>query len=188
MKLEEIVTVKVGMNISRIGEIHTKSLETYSYEDLTDDLNGLFLDSKPRDLNNQVDDKDVHLSGAGDVVFSFVSSKTAIVSKRNAGKIINQNFAKLIIDHEQLNQSYLCYLLNESPSMKKQMAISMQGSTVRKLTPAILKDLEVNLPILEKQRTIGKAYLTLKKRQALAKQQAELEKKLYLEILKRLDQ
>ena len=38
------------------------------------------------------------------------------------------------------------------------MAISMQGSTVPKLTPAILKELEIKLPSIEKQRTIGKAY------------------------------
>lgn len=188
MKLEEIITVKVGRNISRINEIHNQPLETYSYEDLTDDLNGLFLDSNPSFPNDYAREKDVHLSGVGDVVFSFVSSKAAIVSVENAGKIINQNFAKLSIEHEQLERSYLCYMLNESPSMKKQMAVSMQGSTVRKLTPAILKDLEVKLPNLDKQQTIGKAYLTLKKRQALAKKQADLEEQLYLEILKRLDQ
>src|SRR5699024_5703508 len=153
-----------------------------------DDLNGLFLDSNPSFYNANINDKDNHLSTYGGVVFSFVSSKAAIVSDVNEGKIINQNFARLTIKEEQLDRSYLCYVLNESGAMKKQMAISMQGSTVRKLTPWILKALTIKLPSVEKQRTIGKAYLSIKKRQALAKKQANLEERFYLEILKRINQ
>lgn len=68
------------------------------------------------------------------------------------------------------------------------MAISMQGTTIPKLSPAILKELEIKLPSIEKQRTIGKTYFFLRKRQALAKKQAEFEKQLYLEVLNQLDQ
>lgn len=187
MKLEEMVTVKVGKNISRVSEIHHPSSETYSYEDLTDDLDGLYLDSTSIPSNKKEDKKDVQLSSVGDVVFSFVSSKAAIVSRENAGKIINQNFAKLMIEYNQLDPTYLCYALNESKSMKKQMAISMQGSTIPKLTPAILKSLHMTLPSIETQQAIGQAYLMLKKRITLAKKQAELEEKLCLEVLKKID-
>lgn len=90
------------------------------------------------------------MSSAGDVVFSFVSSKAGIVSELNEGKIINQNFAKLIIEHDHMDSSYLCYILNESYSIKKQMVISMQGSAVPKLTPSIFGKLEIELPSTEK--------------------------------------
>lgn len=86
-----------------------------------------------------------------------------------------------------MDPRYLCYLLNESDAIKKQMAVSMQGSTVRKLTPAILKALDVDLPSMETQRKIGKAYLTIKKRTALARQQTELEQVLYLAVVKQYD-
>ncbi|WP_040977794.1 restriction endonuclease subunit S [Oceanobacillus jeddahense] len=188
MKLEDIVTVKVGRNLSRENEIYNQSLNIYTYEDLTDDLNGFFLDLQESISNGNTNYKDNHLSRVGEVVFSFVSSKAALVSDVNKGKVINQNFAKLIIKYKQLDCSYLCYVLNESNYMKKQMSISMQGSTVRKLTPAILKSLELKLPTIEKQEMIGKAYLKLKKRQALAKKQADLEEQLYLEVLKQLEQ
>ncbi|EEL47993.1 restriction endonuclease subunit S [Bacillus cereus] len=188
MKLEDIVTVRVGRNLSRGNEKNDLTLVAYSYEDLRNDLDGSFLDSQASSYSGNLNHKESYLSSAGDVVFSFVSSKAGIVSDLNQGKIINQNFAKLIIEHDYLDSSYLCYALNESYSMKKQMAISMQGSTVPKLTPAILKELEIKLPNIEKQRTIGKAYFFLRKRQALAKKQAELEEQLYLKILKQLDQ
>lgn len=188
MKLEDIATVKVGVNITRLKEEEYRSLDTYSFDDLIEDLNGLFLDSKVRIESEKEINESNHLSQMGELIFSFVSSKASIVSETNAGKLINQNFAKLIIDHEELDHRYLCYILNESHEIKKQMAISMQGSTVRKLTPITLKELEIKLPSIEKQRIIGKAYLSIKKRHALAKKQAELEEKLYLEILKKLDQ
>ena len=188
MKLEDIVTVKIGRNLSRGNEKNNLTLVAYSYEDLTNDLDGLFIDSQAHSYNDNSSHKDGYLSIAGEVVFSFVSSKAGIVSDVNQGKIINQNFARLIIESEHLDKYYLCYALNESSFMKKQMANSMQGSTVPKLTPAILKELEIQLPSIEKQRTIGKAYFVLRKRQALAKKQAELEEQLFLEILKQLDQ
>lgn len=188
MKLEDIVTIKIGRNLSRGSEKNDLTLVAYSFEDLINDLDGSFLDSQASSYTEISSQKEGYLSSAGDVVFSFVSSKAGIVSDLNQGKIINQNFAKLIIEHDQLDSSYLCYALNESYSMKKQMAISMQGSTVPKLTPAILKELEIKLPSIEKQRTIGKAYFFLRKRHALAKKQAELEERLYLEVLKQLDQ
>ncbi|MEC5425290.1 restriction endonuclease subunit S [Virgibacillus sp. C22-A2] len=188
MKLEEFVSVRVGRNISRINEIHNQTLEIYSYEDLTEDIDGLYLDSNSSPSHKNAEKIDVHVSEVGNVVFSFVSSKAAIVSEKNAGKIINQNFAKLMIEDKKLDPSYLCYALNESQSMKKQMAISMQGSTIPKLTPAILKSLDMKLPSVEKQQVIGKAYLALRKRIALAKKQADLEELLFLEVLKKLDE
>lgn len=185
MKLEDVVTVRIGKNLSRGNEKNDLTLVAYSYEDLLNDLEGSFLDFQAN-LDNER--KDGYLSSTGDVVFSFVSSKAGIVSDLNQGKIINQNFAKLVFDHRTLDPCYLCYALNESYSVKRQMAISMQGSIVPKLTPAILKEFEIKLPTIEKQRTIGEAYFTLKKHQALVKKQAELEEKLYLEILNQLDQ
>ncbi|MYL56672.1 restriction endonuclease subunit S [Virgibacillus halodenitrificans] len=187
MKLGDIVTVKIGRNLSRGNKKNELSLVAYSYEDLMNDLDGSYLASHDSSYSQNSNHKDGYLSSSGDVVFSFVSSRAGIVSDLNQGKIINQNFAKLIINHYQLDSSYLCYALNESYSIKKQMAISMQGSTVPKLTPAILKELEIELPHIEKQRTIGKAYFFLRKRQALARKQAELEEQLYLEVLKQLD-
>ncbi|RPJ97635.1 hypothetical protein BSBH6_01432 [Bacillus subtilis] len=187
MRLEEIVTVKIGRNLSRGHEKIDPTLVAYTYEDLINDLDGSFLDSQVRPDAEQ-NHQESYLSSAGDVVFSFVSSKAGLVSNLHHGKVINQNFAKLMIEHHELDSRYLCYALNESQAMKKQMAISMQGSTVPKLTPAILKELEIKLPSIEKQRMIGNAYFCLRKRQALAKKQAELEEQLYLEALKRLDQ
>lgn len=187
MKFEDVITVKIGRNLSRGNEKYDPTLVAYSYDDLIEDLDGSFLNSrKLKTLNN--DSWTSYLSNYGEVVFSFVSSKASIVSERTQGKIINQNFAKLTFDSNRIDPRYLCYLLNESQSMKKQMSISMQGSTVPKLTPGILKELEIQLPHLEKQQLVGEAYFFLKKRQSLAQKELELEYRLYLEALNQLEQ
>ena len=51
------------------------------------DLDGLFLDSQASSYSGNLNHKDKYLSSAGDVVFSFVSSKAGIVSDLNKGKM-----------------------------------------------------------------------------------------------------
>ncbi|MGN7313398.1 restriction endonuclease subunit S [Alkalicoccobacillus gibsonii] len=189
MKIEEVVNVKIGTNLSRMNDTNKSNLLTYTYDDLSEDLDRQYLDSnfETNTLQNFNESNYGYVSNFGDLVFSFVSSKAAIVSIKNQGKILTQNFAKLVIDHDQLDSSYLCYILNESRSIEKQLAISMQGSTVRKLTPSILKELEITIPKLQKQKLIGEYYLNLKKQQALSREQAKLEEQLHLEVLRRLE-
>ncbi|VXB79567.1 restriction endonuclease subunit S [Bacillus altitudinis] len=188
MKLEQIITIKMGKNQSRKNEYDYADLSTYSYEDLMKDLDGAYLDSIVNEKESTLLTVDPYLTTVCDVVFSFVSSVAGIVSIETQGKVMNQNFAKLIIDTDKLDKHYLCYVLNESQFMKKQMAVSMQGSTVPKLTPGIFRGLEVRLPSIEKQKMIGRAYFHFRKRQALMKKQAKLEEQLFLEVLKQHDQ
>ncbi|WHF26068.1 restriction endonuclease subunit S [Bacillus altitudinis] len=188
MKLEQIITIKMGKNQSRKNEHDYADLSTYSYEDLMKDLDGAYLDSIVNEKESTLLAVDPYLTTVCDVVFSFVSSVAGIVSIETQGKVMNQNFAKLIIDTAKLDKHYLCYVLNESQFMKKQMAVSMQGSTVPKLTPGIFRGLEMRLPSIEKQKMIGRAYFYFRKRQALMKKQAKLEEQLFLEVLKQHDQ
>lgn len=186
MRLEDIIEVKIGKNLSRWSEKLNSSLDAYSFENLINDLDGQFLDSlkvgHPTKKNS-----DSYSCSYGDVVFSFVSSKASIVSHENEGKVINQNFAKLIFDYKQIDKQYLCYVLNESPAIKRQMAVGMQGSAMPKMTPAVLKALEFVYPPIEVQKKIGEAYFLTRKRMTLAKKELELEQTLYLELLNELN-
>jgi hypothetical protein len=119
MKFEDIVTVRIERNLSRENERSNLTLVAYLFEDLTNDLDGSFLDSQVSSYSGNSNNKESYLSSVGDSVFSFVSSKSGIVSESNEGKIINQNFAKLIIEHDHMDSSYLFYILNESYSIKK---------------------------------------------------------------------
>src|SRR5690606_26897148 len=99
-----------------------------------------------------------HLTQTGDIVISFVGTKATVVTEGNKGKLLNQNFAKIIVEESLIDPYYFCYVLNESHQVRKQKFMLMQGTNLPKMTPSILKDLRIHLPQLHKQSLIGRAY------------------------------
>lgn len=185
MKLSEVIEIKLGMNLSRHKE--KAELKIYSNDDLLADLNGLSHSSVYSRHPVIMDKQMTHCVDKGDIVYSFINSIAGLVSSHNSGKIINQNFARIVVDSEKLDSSYLCYLLNDNVEIEKQKALLMQGSTLRKLSPASIRNFDVALPDLDKQRVIGILYLDWLKRQALAKKQLELEESIFMNFLDKMN-
>lgn len=186
MKFEKVVQINVGQNISRFKGKQSERSGIYTNEDLIGDLQeGL------RNLATKADtslsQKDKYQLFPGDILYSFVSSKAGIVSNKNTGKLFNQNFAKLTLLSDEIDSKYICYVLNESVSIKKQMAILMQGSVVPKLTPAILREINIKLPNKDTQSVIGTIYFNLNRYQYLTELETDLNRRMYLEMLKKLD-
>lgn len=187
MKLNNIVTMKTGKNFSR-NKGSKEEVVLYTYDDLVQDL-GEFASYQVDEVyqenlvKNKVNDENNYLVSYGDVVFSFVSSTAGIVSKASEGKVLNQNFAKLTIEGKQIDPYYLCYCLNQSFYLKKQLAVTMQGSTLRRLTPSSLRELDIPITNFSKQQLIGHAYFSLLKRQYLLEQKMNQEKDFVLMLL-----
>ena len=188
MKLNKLVTVRTGKNFSR-NKVSKEEVVPYTYDDLTKDLSEFApyrkdgAGQKITAKNEVNSDEDNYLVSSGDVVFSFVSSTAGIVSKCSEGKVLNQNFAKLIIESKQLDPRYLCYCLNQSSHLKKQMAVAMQGSTLRRLTPSSLRELDIPIVNFSQQHNIGHAYFSLLKRQYLLEQKIQQEEDFVLALL-----
>lgn len=188
MKLDNIVTMRTGKNFSR-NKGTKEEVAPYTYEDLIQDLSEFAPYQSDeayqgiranKDANSEDDN---YLVSFGEVVFSFVSSTAGIVSKSSEGKALNQNFAKLIIEYQHLDPRYLCYCLNQSSHLKKQMAVAMQGSTLRRLTPSSLRMLDIPIIDFVQQQSIGHAYFSLLKRQYLLKQKIQQEEDFVLALL-----
>nr|WP_260337737.1 restriction endonuclease subunit S [Pasteurella testudinis] len=125
----------------------------------------------------------VCLLAAGDVVFSLLSGKAAIVGEQHEGMIQTQNYIKLL-PKQGLDAAFLVYLLNENRHIKKQWAAALQGSSVLKYTLAQLKALTITaLPPIEQQKIIGNIYLMQQRVQALKQQAAERETRLINTLL-----
>lgn len=181
MKINEVAIIKVGQNVSRISDDELKEHIFYTFDDLNFDLTHIGDKYLIQNRNSQSN----HLTRTGDIVISFVGTKATVVTEGNQGKLLNQNLAKIIIDESLIDTYYFCYILNESNQIRKQKLVLMQGTNLPKMTPSILKDLEVNLPNLQKQSLIGRAYFYLCKRQYLLKQQFELEEQFLLEFIQK---
>lgn len=203
MKLDDLVEIRVGQNASRLqehmGKLLTQQSRMYTNEDLVDDLKENITEIpanvliRNRNELNQINDvkvhdvKDRYQLFQGDVVYSFVSSTASVVSYQNNQKVFNQNLAKLSMLTDKVDPYYLCYFLNESTIVEKQMATLMQGSVIRKLTPAILRAIQIQLPSMIKQRVIGKAYFELNRYYYLTTKENALKKIIMLDAIKKIE-
>lgn len=177
-----MINIKIGLNLSRKSEEEKKHINVYTNNDLINDLDILDQDEV---YEERVKEKNsnTHSVYEGDVVYSFINSISGIVGKSNGGKVINQNFAKIEIDEKRIDKKYLCYLLNSDKEVNREKDIAMQGSVLKKLSPTAIRNFEVELPDIDKQKKIGNLYATWMKRKALISKQKELEDTIFSEFL-----
>ncbi|MGQ0286854.1 restriction endonuclease subunit M [Pasteurellaceae bacterium 22721_9_1] len=187
MLLSELVKINSGQPQFRISE--TTDLEAPSYTYYTQA--NLELDAQFADIAispNKVIrtfDPITSLLSAGDVIFSLISGKSVRISDMHQGFLYTQNYVKLI-PTEQIDANYLIYLLNESPTIQKQLANGLQGTQVLKYTTKQLKSLKLpKLPTLSKQCLIGDIYCKQQKLAYLKQRAANLEKSLVLHQLQK---
>ena len=93
-----------------------------------------------------------------DVVIGLTMQKAMVISKERADKLLLSNFALIQInDTSILDPFYLCWLINESVSFRKKLTMNTQGSAwVTSLSS--IRELEIPLIEIGKQRKIGKLY------------------------------
>lgn len=178
MKLEEIVNFFSGPNNIELKKKYNKYV-TYTNEDLEFDLyQGYRTDEIKRQKSP--------ILNAGDLVINMMTNQTAIVSPHSAGKVIPQHIVKLTFTNCGDNW-YLCYLLNEAQSIKRQLYSTMEGTVLRRVTLTSFKQLELNLPALSKQQKIGELYRLLLIKEGLQKERQEKEKQVIISLLNKND-
>lgn len=186
-KLYDVAEFVSGSPQFRIREVFDDEAPLYIYydqQDIEDDLIGIYSNDSDRKQVRTFDK--VNTLCQGDIIFSLISGKSAIVGVNHQGYLYTQNYVKLITN-EKIDSKYLVYLLNEDKFIKKQFQIGLQGSQVLKYTLKQVKELELpNLSTIEKQRIIGDIYFNQLRLEALRNRTAKLETTIVLEKLRRL--
>lgn len=108
-----------------------------------------------------------------------------ILSDENKDKFISQVFSIMNVNRERLNPWYLCWLLNESRSLEKQINILLQGTVITRLSAQQLKQIRIELPPLDEQKKIGKLYATALYQYYLETNQAKQKLNGILSVLKK---
>ena len=185
VKVTEFITFESGSPQFRIKETVDKAAPLYFFygqNELENDLSQIEM--------NQSETKSIRTFDPGltvvegDIVFSLISGKAAIVGKNHAGFLITQNYLRLVVDTPVIPR-YIVYLLNEDLSIKHQFQLSLQGSSTLKYTVKQVKELRLPaLPTIERQSLIGKLYLKQLHLEALQKHLIELKTKRLLFQLK----
>ncbi|WP_049492907.1 hypothetical protein [Streptococcus constellatus] len=185
VKVTEFITFESGSPQFRIKETVDKAAPLYFFygqNELENDLSQIEMNQSETKSIRTFDP--VLTVAEGDIVFSLISGKAAIVGKNHAGFLITQNYLRLVVDTPVI-PSYIVYLLNEDLSIKHQFQLSLQGSSTLKYTVKQVKELRLPaLPTIERQSLIGKLYLKQLHLEALQKHLIELKTKRLLFQLK----
>lgn len=188
MKAKDIITIMSGTPQFRIKESFAGTAPSYYFygqQELENDLVNLELSKENPKTISTTDE--LSLLNEGDILFSLISGKTTIVSKKHQGYLYTQNYVKLV-PKENTDNRYLVYLLNESNFIRRQWMKGLQGSAVLKHTVKQLKELEIPpMHSYEKQKIIGNIYFKQLRLQALKKRVADTEKLLAIEKLKEVN-
>lgn len=182
MKLEDVASLKAGLNssiIKRKGQADNQ----YQSDDLGDDL---FLGT-PAKKNSA--DTEKRLVQEGDLVVNLnrTNNPAAIVSAKNAGKIVSQRIVQIDWDEEKVDPWYLCYVLNESTTIKRQIYVIRDSTTILNVGVRYLNSLKLKLPALDQQRQIGESYRQLLIALRLQKERIEEVKKTTISLLRKVD-
>lgn len=182
MILEDIIGIKsvsIGINRSlRKNEVSDKQF--YENKDLESDLKQAEKVSSKKASVNDVKG----IIEQGDVVYNLMSERSAVVSADNSGKLAAQNFIIIKVDPNKCDPWYLCYLLNESSEVDKQIHKKMEGTVIRRVSAATIKNLNLEVSPIKRQQQIGETYRLLQYSLALKERKMELFKKGILETLK----
>ena len=117
-RLDNVTEFVSGSPQFRIKEVFDDEAPIYTYygqQDIEDDLVGI--DYNDRD-GKQVRTLDkVNTLCEGDVIFSLISGKSAIVGANHQGYLYTQNYVKLITN-EKIDSKYLVYSADLPSSLK----------------------------------------------------------------------
>lgn len=182
-KLVKFTSGKTQFRIKESMEENAIEYNFYSQNDIDNDLKEYYISNVEETKKIKTLDK-VNLIKKGDLIFSLISGRAAIVKKNYENYIFTQNFVK-IEPKKKLNKEFLLYLLNEEEEIRKQFQLSLQGSKTLKYSMIQLKNLKLfKLPPLEKQKLIGEIYIKQEKLNGLKERKLNLEKVIIKEKIK----
>jgi len=175
-KLSEIAEITQGNILTRIKpgsqfdetiEFDSISMQELSYIVGQSDI--LEKSSKVKVLKEK--ESSCVLTKQNDIVVGLSSRKAFVIDETRSNNLLLSNFALIrILDTNILDPHYFCWLLNEDLQFQKYIDQKMQGSAnVIILSINNVKDMELELPDIEKQKMIGEIYELGRQRDRLSK-------------------
>lgn len=175
-KLSEIAEITQGNILTRIKpgsqfdetiEFDSISMQELSYIVGQSDI--LEKSSKVKALKEK--ESSCVLTKQKDIVVGLSSRKAFVIDETRSNNLLLSNFALIrILDTNILDPYYFCWLLNEDLQFQKYIDQKMQGSAnVIILSINNVKDMELELPDIEKQKMIGVIYELGRQRDRLSK-------------------
>jgi restriction endonuclease S subunit len=181
IKLQEIASIQQGINITRVESTNrtenTKEIQVLSLKEFNNVLGVAYRRAKERDSSVFIDEKRLEglfLTEPGQVVIHLLSQQAVVLPPKYHGLILPLNFVAAKLD-VTVDPDYFEWYFNEHRSIRKQIVLATQGSSVATLSVTNLKELEVSFPPIEVQKKIGAITRLTRKKQRLMKEREELQ-------------
>ncbi|WKY46651.1 restriction endonuclease subunit S [Eubacteriaceae bacterium ES3] len=158
MKLNDIASINSGLVVRRKqAEQEEEIVKEYQMLTLKSFDSGGWLNKDELELFVSAEDLDKkYLTRAGDIIIRLSSPNTAItISEDDEGYLVPSLFAIVRVESDLFHQEYLGIYLN-SQYIKKVYARSAVGSTIQIIKTSMLRELEIPMQEVEKQRQIIK--------------------------------
>lgn len=189
MKLKEI-TSSIGIGVSltraRVDESYENKIE-FDVCSLLTIMNFATSGNEEVEKNKVFVDANrlerIALSKEGMVLLGLTNGKAMVVEKEDCNQYLTTNIA-YIECLESVDPYYLCWYLNETSKVQNQLHMFQNSSNLRMISTSMLRELEIELPTLRLQKTIGKAYQLKLRQNKLLKKKMEIDTKIFnLELL-----
>ncbi|MEH7049900.1 restriction endonuclease subunit S [Bacillus pseudomycoides] len=108
------------------------------------------------------------------LVLHTLTQKVVWFPQEYRGLLLTNNFVKIQFSTE-VDVHFMEWLFNEHPSIQKQIALFTEGSIIASLKLSKVKEIELTIPPIEKQRKIGRIAQLKKKKSTLFKEKDTLE-------------
>lgn len=187
MKVENLGKVTHGVTLSRIEPKPLEEFEVFklfTMQDLSKETGqyGLKVEDQYVEVSKSKFDNNL-LSKENLIIIGLTSYKAMVVNLKHSNKVVPSNFATIELDTNKVYPSYFTWYFNEHPKVEKQLQIAMQGSIIKALSVQMLRDLEIKLPPLKLQQSIGKIYELRSKKEKLLFEKKILKEKLYKQLM-----
>ncbi len=107
------------------------------------------------------------------------TQKVALLPVKYSGLLLTNNFIKIEL-LDDIDTSFFEWYFNEHPSVQKQLSVLSEGTFFSTLKLSHLKELEIDLPTIQKQVAIGKIAQLKKVKGSLMAEKRELQQ-IYLQ-------
>lgn len=181
MKLRECAEVTQGVFTNRIETSNLNEdsvqLQLVTLKEFNHLLGTDYRISQEKDRSIYVKKEKIKqevLTDTKSLVLHTLTQKVVWFPPEYQGLLLTNNFMKISFS-EEVDVHFMEWLFNEHPSIQKQIALFTEGSIISSLKLSNVKEIELVLPTIEKQRKLGQIAQLKKKKSALLKEKDTLE-------------
>ncbi|MGQ8946482.1 restriction endonuclease subunit S [Bacillus altitudinis] len=186
MKLYQIAQFTQGAFANRLeafsDDIETSKVKPLSLKEFNETLGLAYRISNEKNVEITVPKEKLVpqlLTDTVSLILHTHTQKIALLPEKYSGLLLTNNFIKIKLTSD-VDAAFFEWYFNEHPSIQKQLSVLSEGTVISLLKLSHLKDLEIDLPPIQKQIIIGKIAQLKKRKELLMTEKRELEQ-LYIQ-------